>query len=261
MKPSPIASILLFIGAALLLFAAVSGSWVSMRGGDYSFSFGLIRGESCFEGTCRSESIFSGGGGAFNLISLLEFVLVLGSAVLGVITAIKLFRPFRSVLAVVTMSIVAAALLFGLFFLFRTGGSSLAYGAGVFFAGGAATLAGSIMGMTRPRPPQAMRPMMMRPPMGMYPPQQGYPPPGYAPPGYAPQGYAPQGYAPPPQGYAPQGYAPQGYAPQPSQPPQQQMYQPPQQPQQGAPCPTCATPSTWVAQYGRMFCAPCNKYL
>ena len=30
--------------------------------------------------------------------------------------------------------------------------------------------------------------------------------------------------------------------------------------QQGMPCPTCHTPTIWVAQYNRWFCQRCNQY-
>ncbi len=222
MKPSPLASIVLFAGAALLLVSLISSSWFKYEGEDMSMSIGLIRSQSC-DSTygCRSMGLF-GGGGFGGIIGLLVAVLVLGSMVLSVITAFYCLKPYRTALAAVTMGIVSGTLLIGLLYVFRGMGVGFGYGVPVFFLGAGAVLTGSIMGMTRPRPPQAARPAM-----------------------YPPQMYGANMYAPPPQHVAP------GSSP----------YAPPGPPTYGPPCPTCTTPTMWIAQYSRMLCSKCNRYL
>ncbi len=275
MKPSPVTSILLFVGAALLLFAAVSASWFKFGDGDFSVSVGLVRGEQCSNGHCSSMSIFSGHMGLTNLLAIVVFLLSMATAILGVIAGIKLLKPGKTVLAVLAMSLVAGAMLFALIYTVQVSGLKMSYGVFVFFAGAASALVGAILGMSRPGVP---RPMGMRPGMrpgfpGQQPfPGQGYPPQGHNPYGPGPQApnpygapqpgvnpYAPQG-AQPGNPYAPQGAQPQGAQPQGAQP-QGQPGGPQPQAAQGAPCPTCGTPPMWVAQYGRMFCQRCNKYL
>jgi hypothetical protein len=226
-KPSPISSILLFIGAPLLVWAALGTSWFTMNTEEYSFGIGLIRGENCSHGHCESMTIFSGGSlGLHGMLAIVTFLCAFGGAVLSVIAGIQLLKPGRRVLSVITMCAVAAAGLFSLIILLWASFRGIGYGVGVFWAGIAATLTGSIIAMARPRAPQMMRPMMYPPHMQrpMHPNQPQYQQPMQQQPQY-----------------------------------QQAMQQQPLQP--GAPCPTCSSPTMWVQQYGRIFCQRCNKYL
>jgi hypothetical protein len=241
-KPSPISSILLFVGAALLLYAAVSVSWFTASFEESSFSMGLIRGESCNDGTCRTATIFSGGRlGASGLLAILMFILTISSAGLAVPTGILLFKPGRRVLSLITVIIVGCAGLLSLVLLLKYGKGEAKFGLAfyAFWLAVMATVAACIIAMLRPRAAggQPMRPMGMP---GMQP--QMYP-------GQQPMQQQPQMYP----GQQPMQQQPQMY-------PGQQPMQPQQAPQ-GAPCPTCATPTTWVAQYTRWFCQRCNKYV
>ncbi|HEU0032769.1 MAG TPA: hypothetical protein VFQ53_19190 [Kofleriaceae bacterium] len=230
-KPSPVTSILLFAGAALLLFACFSASWFSHSSGDFSSSTGLIRGEFCEEGHCKSFTIFSGGSniGGAGLLLILTFLLTLAGAVMAGIAGLLLLKPGKTVMSILAMCFASGAALLVLALLGKYGGSGASYGLAIFFLGFAVTLTGSIMGMSRKGVP---RPMMMRPGMPM---QPGMP-------------YPPYGSQMPPQGAygAPQGANPYG--------PQAAAVQ-------GAPCATCSTPTTWVAQYNRWYCNRCQKYV
>jgi hypothetical protein len=250
-KPSPLASIFMFAGSVLLLWGIFSSSWFSMDFGGDSFSFGLVRGEECFNGECRSRSIFSGRMGGHGLFALLIWAISFGGIVCAVIAGFFLFKPGRSALAVVAMSLVAGAVLFALFFILVVAKArGFSYGIPVFLLGSGGIITGSIMAMMRPRPPMQHPPMGYRPMMGMpmgnpYGAPMGNP---YGPPLVPPMANP---YAPPPQ--APPQQGPSPYAPRPA-------VDASAAPTQGAPCQTCQTPTTWVAQYNRWFCTRCQKY-
>ena len=242
MKPSPISSILLFVGAALLLFAAVSVSWFTASFEESSFSMGLIRGESCHERTCHTATIFSGGRlGAAGLLAILMFILTIASAGLAVPTGILLFKPGRRVLSLITVIIVGCAALLSIVLLVKYGKGDAKFGIAfyAFWVAVIATVTACILAMVR-APVVGGQPMR---PMGMHP--------GMQPQMYPGQMQQPQMY-PGQQPMQPQPMQPQYMQPQPMQP---------QQAPQGAPCPTCAAPTTWVAQYTRWFCQRCNKYV
>jgi hypothetical protein len=239
-KPSPVASIFMFVGSVFLLWAAFSSSWFSHSFEDNSFSVGLLRVEECVRGECRSQTLFSGRLRGPEMFALLIWALTFAGLVCAVISGFFLLKPGRSVLAVIAMCLVAGAALFAVFLiLVISKGRGVSYGVGVFFLGTAGVVTGAIMAMTRPAPP---RPQMPYRPMGM--PPMGMP---------MANPYA-QPYAPP----QANPYA----APAQQQPPGPSPYAPPQQQAsaQGAPCQTCQSPTTWVAQYNRWFCARCQKY-
>jgi hypothetical protein len=245
-KASPIASILMFVGAAFLLFASFSTGWFTHSSSDNSMAFGLVRNEVCFDGHCQSGTIFSSMGrfGLDFLLIIGTFLFNLTAVIMAIIAGIKLLKPVRSVLAVLVLSFAGAAALFVLVILLKSmsgSGASFGYAFFLFWLGAASAITASVMAMMRPRP--AGRPMAM----GMRP---GMPMPGYGQPQYGNPGHPPQYGAPPAQyGASPQAsYAPPG------------MQQAPMAAPQGAPCPTCQTPTVWVAQYNRWFCQRCNQY-
>ena len=178
MKPSPVASILLFVGALLLLVAAFSASWFTMGDGDSSMSVGLIRFQSCFDGDCKSATVFRGGVGSlgfYGMVAVLEFVLCLAGAGLAATTGFLLLKPGRHAMSIVTLSVVGVAGLFGLIVLAqKPGGASFGYAFAMFWLGAAGAIAASIIAMTRPRgatPAVGMPLRPMGPPLGMpYPP-------------------------------------------------------------------------------------------
>lgn len=260
-KPSPLVSILMFAGSLLLLIAIFSSSWWSASEGDASFSVGLVRGSSCHDGECRSMTIFDGRMRIEGIIAIITVLITFAGIVCAVISGIFLFKPGRSALAIVAMSLVGGGALFAIVYILmiKTRGMGISYGLPMFFLGFAAVLTGSIMAMVRPRagPPMGMNPGM-RPPMGN------------------PYGGQPQYGAPQANPYAQPGMPGPGMPGQPPQgQPQQNPYAPPPQAQpapvaaaapsgaaaQGAPCGTCQTPTTWVAQYNRWFCTRCNQYI
>jgi hypothetical protein len=248
-KASPLASILMFVGAAFLLFAAFSTGWFTHSTEDNSMAFGLVRSEVCFDGRCQSGTVFSGGGGGRGidfLIVIATFLFSFTAVILGIIAGVKLLKPVRTVLAVLVLSFAGAAALFVIILLVKAGGGGgvkFGYAFYMFWLGAASAITASIMAMMRPRAPMQMRPGMPGMP-GMY----GMP--GQHP-GMRPGMPQPMYGQPPQQGYAPPGMQPQ---PQPMQP------QAPMPAAQGAPCPTCQTPTMWVAQYNRWFCQRCNQY-
>ena len=261
-KPSPLASIFMFVGSALLLITIFSASWFSLdMGDDSSFSYGLVRGKECYDGHCRSRMIFSGGGmGASGLIALIVWLLSLAGIVVAVIAGCFLFKPGRSTLAVVALGLVGGGLLFALLMLVQMKFRHLSWGFPIYFVGAAGVITASIMSMMRPATPRPVFPMGMRPPMpymNPYGPPQANP---YAPPQSNP--YAPPQANP----YASPGAAPpraNPYAPPGMVTPAAEVAgasADPASATQGAPCQTCQTPTTWVAQYNRWFCARCQKY-
>lgn len=228
MKPSPIVSILLFVGAAFLLFAAFSSSWFAHDFGDSSFRVGLLRGESCYGSECESMHLFQGRFRLENLVMLMTFACTLAGSILGGIAGLVLLKPGRSVLAVLALVFTSIALFGAILFFIRVDGAKVSYALPIFVVGALTTIVAAAVALGRPRLAVPMPPMRF----GAYAAPMGHP---YG----APMGnpYAPQPGANP--------YAPPG-APAAAQ---------------GAPCAACSTPTTWVAQYNRWFCARCNKYV
>ncbi|MEO8705433.1 MAG: hypothetical protein ABI867_35710 [Kofleriaceae bacterium] len=247
MKPSPIASILMFVGAAFLLFALFSTGWFTHSDKESSMAIGILRSEMCFDGHCQSNILFSNMGRIGPELLLLLGVLLfsLTAVIMAIIAGFKLFKPGRTALAVLALAFAGAAALMLILMLLKAGGmggASFGYAFYMFWLGAISAITASVMAMMRPRAPSAMmrpgmpgmQPMYGAPPQGMYPPQYGAPQQG--------------GYGAPMQQ---------------QQPPMQQPMQMQQHPMgapQGAACPTCQTPTTWVAQYNRWFCQRCNKY-
>lgn len=259
MKPSPLHSILMFVGAALVLFAIVSTGWftfsMSMGDGDsVSNSFGVLRSEGCFKGRCESALIFKNMRLEPEMVfAILTLLTGLVSAVFAVIAGIFLMKPGRTSLSLVTLIVAGVAFLCAILFILlikvKTDQMKVGYASFIFLIGIAGLITASIMAMIRPRAGAAM-------PQRAHAQSQPFPQGQQNPYGQQSQPYQQQ-----PQMHQPQQqpqYSAQGY-------PQQQQTPPPQQqqsnPQGGPPCPTCGQTATWVAQYNRWFCTRENKYL
>jgi len=260
-KPSPIVSIIMFVGAAMVLFAIVSTGWFNFsmdmgEGDSVSNAFGVLRSEGCYKGRCESALIFKNMRLEPEMVfAILTLITGLTSAVFGVIAGIFLLKPRRSALSLVTLIVAGVALLCALLFIVlikvKTDRMGVSYAAFIFLLGVAGLITASIMAMIRPRAgvmPQRAHAQSQPFPQGQNPyGQQSQP---YQ---QQPQMHQPQQQ---PQ-YSAQGYPQQQQTPQPQ--PQQQSSQ--SNPQGSPPCPTCGQAATWVAQYNRWFCTRENKYL
>ncbi|MEJ7601861.1 MAG: hypothetical protein WKG01_28445, partial [Kofleriaceae bacterium] len=156
MKPSPIASILLFVGAAMLLFALVSSGWLTTSRGEFSGGIGITRSESCGGGECRSELIFKHlDTNVESVLSVVTGLFTLGTVVFAIIAGIILMKPRRSGLALVAMILASVAFLAGVALILKwkvkTDMFSVGYAFFIFVHGCAGVITASIMAMMRPR--------------------------------------------------------------------------------------------------------------
>jgi hypothetical protein len=252
-KPSPVPSILLFIGTAILAFSLFGKGWyshsdetVQMSGGPLWSSICIDMGEGM---KCETHTIFSGGGGMniFRILGILfVFTALSGTVVMGIAGGM-LLKKQRSALALVTVILLGVATLIelGSFLVGVSKGGMRdlpGYGFFLYFIGATLGFVGAIMAMRRGGPAPAPYPYPMPYPAGPPGPQYGY---SAQPPMYPPQ--QPPAYAPPP-AYPPVAAAPHG-----------PMEGAAQAPQAGPPH-VCGAPMTWAAQYGRWFCPRCNQY-
>lgn len=239
-KASPVSSILLFVGALFCVFALFSASWF----GEHGSGIGPVRYSFCYDGDCKGGLIFKemkhGMGTELGLAILTDLGL-LASVILGIIAGVAQLKPAKSGISMGAMICGAVAGVFGLAFALKMKdlGGGFSYGIFLFLLGVGGVIGGAIMGMMRPASP-----MMM----GAYP---GYPMggPNMGWPGQAPMQQQPM---------MPSGQVPMQQPMMQQQPPQMSA---PRMQAQTAPCTTCGTPTTYVAQYQRYFCQRCNKYL
>lgn len=281
MKTSPLVSILMFVGAAMLLFALASSGWLTLSEGPASAGVGIMRSSQCMDGDCRSEMNFKRlDTNIESVLAIVTMLFTLGTIVLAVIAGIVLLKPRRSALALVALILAGVAFLAGIAFLIKIKGQtsmlSVGYAFFIFVLGSAGVITAGIMAMVRPRTgaPAGMRmaghaqsqPFQQGNPYGQQPQQYGQQPQQY---GHQPQQqHGQQQHGQPQQQHGqaqhaqPQAHSQPHQAQAHSQPHQAQQ-QPQQQsnPQGGPPCPTCGTSATWVAQYNRWFCTRENKYL
>ena len=261
----------LAVGALLFLIAIFTTSWLKISDDRGSVGLGLRESEECRtrdEGTkCRTESFDRGGDHDVpNRIKAMmwfgKFTFGLGLLAVGAAGACAaMFMQRKRSMVPLVIPVVGVSLACAIGFMVCVpkfgGDGGPGWGPGfssiLFFLGGAAMIAGALMGnkMLKTYVPPGIA-------------QQGYP----GQPGYPQQGY-PQAGAMPQQGYGQQPGYQQG-ASQPMQPQQgypQQAASQPMAPQGGPapgatpPCPRDGAPSVWVAQYGRYFCEHCKQYL
>jgi hypothetical protein len=260
-KPSPVVSILLFIGTAALLFGLVGRGWSTASGDGFSVKSGPVWGEVCMkrnfdsdsgEVECKTHTFLTGEGswGIARILGVFFVLLGLGGAIVGGIAGFFLLSKPRSALSLLTLILVGGSFLIMLglilYGLVDRGKLNLPeYGFFIYLLGAVVSIVGAIMGMARSGGAAAGVPMGRPPHWGQQPgygpgaggyqggyAQQpgGYPQQGGAPgypqqPGAPQQGYPPQGYPPqgaPGSGGYPQGGAPAGY-PQQGYPPQGQQ--------------------------------------
>jgi hypothetical protein len=226
-KPSPVSSIILLLGALILLYCAFGTGWFSL--GDEG-GIGLIRMKQCYDGECRSKLIFDKHMHVEDMLLIVTFLMTFATAVVSAIAGLVLFKPGRSALALVAVIGAGVAMASAVALLVKIHGFGITYGPAfyLFWLSTIGVLVAGILAMQRPAIAGQM-------PMG-YPSQ----PMGY--PGLPPMGYPGQ----PPMG-GPVASAP--VMPVAAMPPP------------GPPCTTCGTPTTFVAQYNKQFCQRCNRYL
>ena len=264
MKPF---SIMLLVGALLIGVAVLTSHWVADGYDDYSVHAGLYSSTFCSHGDCESAVMikFLGKGGVRDMVGIAAGTLALlgglASAVLAMISAFstKAGRRGPVQIAVILTGVTAFLALVYLVLMHAISPGGWGFSAFMFWVGTAAVITGAMMAMQAI--PAAGR-MMMMPGYAGYPQgyqqgyQQGYGQPGMMQPGMPGMpGMPPQG---PQMGQMPPMGMQGGYPMQPQQPQMQ-----PQQPQQPGPppCNQCGGQTQWVAQYGKLFCGRCNRYI
>jgi len=265
-KPSPVASILLFAGALFLVIGLLGRAWFVMDNDVVSQHVGPVWGEVCFnsefresragEDRCETfhflKDLDKGDWGGLRLMFFLFVLMALTGMVMTPIAGILLLKKQKSAMSLMTLIFAGGALLLILIvFLYEMADSKHfelpSYGFFIYFLGSVLAVVGSIMAMVRAK---GM-------PAGVLP--RPYPQPGY-PPQPMPQQYGSQPYQQPQQPHLPAAQPAQSpYAPG-AQPQAQAPYNPQPQAQQVPAHPVCGTPMTWAAQYNRWFCPRCNQY-
>jgi hypothetical protein len=259
-KPSPVPSILLFVGALFLIISLLGRGWSTYDSEGISANSGPVWGTVCMkdfgdevnEKRCEThhflKDLDKGKWGGMRLIGFLFVLMALTGMVMTPIAGGILLKKQKSALALMTLIFVGGALLLFLIVLLYALADSPkhfelpGYGFFLFLVGSIAAVVGSIMAMSRARgmsAGQLPRPYPMQGQQPYPPQQQPYPPQGQ------PYQQAPQQQNP----YAPGAQPQQPYNPQQGQ-----------QAQQGPAHPTCGTPMQWAAQYNRWFCPRCNQY-
>ncbi len=261
-KPSPVPSILLFVGGLFLIIGLMTRSWSSFESEGVSANSGPVWGTVCMkdfgdevnEMRCEThhflKDLDKGKWGGIRLVGFLFVLMALTGMVMAPIAGILLLKNQKSALSLMTLIFAGGSLLLFLFVLLYALADSPkhfdlpGWGFFVYLVGSIAAVVGAIMGMSRARgTPAGALPRPYPMPGQPYPPQQQQP---YPQAQQQPYPQAPQ--APQANPYAPGGQ------------PQQQPYNPQPQAQQGPAHPVCGTPMQWAAQYNRWFCPRCNQY-